>query len=1413
MRHLSTPNEKIEIPYHIFGSENQGNENISAYANDDSYLYLEVEDNDLRAVKLTINEKKSVEITQSDLSEDEWKIENNGRGSNNKYSIYIKISKFKEQLSINEKNTITVVALDNDPNHKSNVGVLKIDDNNQYSVFYDPNDNKDSLISIKPSTEPATQNNQNYYGKGYKSNAIVFDISDDNGLKNYSVKVNGTDIASFDLSKGIKTNGAYTPIVTETYMMPTTKHRYNLPLNESKYDFTKDGRYEIGVSAEDLAGNKHNENYSFIIDTTAPIIEQCEYKYNRSLLKYLSFGLFGNESYEIAVRANDPDSVDNVPGIGIESVVLKWDSDTYEGKYNTETDMYEFDSLPVGHSDIPTIVITDKLGNSANYCMASADNNDQNKDNKANIQLQELTLDESKGKIPLVLENISPTSSIIPSESFAVPENNKDELKVYKQEFEDGHTEWWYPNSFEYQITAQDDNSGLFSVIITENGEQRALENKYGDTSFNSSSFVDKAIYNYSLSEEGDYKLFTYALDNAQNSNRKNPKPDQSLIVHLDKTKPQVTEFQFGGKSDQGDTVERTTYGFFFMEDTEVRVYIDDTGVSSGLNNVVLYLKSVNGKDKTFTKTASSFNTDQQNGRKYASFTIEKGFKGKVTSIVTDNVGHSSGLINANGNIVEDPDLHLSTSSIEIKENEAAKQNDANGVPLYNTSVPVTVTIVDTFSGISTIEWSIANDNEKGKIEVDVDGNWRNAEGEARIIEDSIERDQNLITKLQFAIIVDSNSNGNVVHVTLTDRSGNSSDYETTYSIDTTAPSISASLSGGKSSNGYYYNTNQTVTVSVTERNFDPSAVVVKINNNAQMIQWNDQGSSVTTDDTVHTGTFTITADGEYNISISYTDMAGNVGTPYSKSRFIIDKTSPKISNNFESFGSLDDENIYYNISQKDKAKAEITVVETNFIPDDMHISVFYQPAGSKHSDTGANWSNYYYKSDWKDNGDGKHTLSIPFTEDGVYKISMSPVDRAGNAGDFSKGENSQYPIKTAIFETDYTAPIIVSRDGKSVRSDDTKFYDLYDFERRNDAAPTIIFEDTNIDRIECKGQKYTPVYTNGKEIGEIKPEDISSKSSKMISDTYVPQMIYTLNEFTTDGVYSAKLTAYDKAGNKSILNDNTYVHMVDPTVKVLAYIENSSRENLEGWYSFEDENGPISKQPSSFSDLSIVVLSKTSSDTHIYLVDKATGDATDTHITDNKEDALFDKEMFEIGAYRYTLTGEYFEKNYTADTDTNLYLRVVNNEGILDLGEMYIDNTDPDCDIPKYFHDWGWFKGSGNLTLNFDNVSEILDINETVAYVDGQTIHLSNVAGNETSTFSYDEKNSTLSLTLEPGSHKVGLLLVDRAGNTKSITEVQHLAIGNYRIWIGVGAGLGAILLAAITVFVVKKVKRRKLV
>lgn len=81
------------------------------------------------------------------------------------------------------------------------------------------------------------------------------------------------------------------------------------------------------------------------------------------------------------------------------------------------------------------------------------------------------------------------------------------------------------------------------------------------------------------------------------------------------------------------------------------------------------------------------------------------------------------------------------------------------------------------------------------------------------------------------------------------------------------------------------------------------------------------------------------------------------------------------------------------------------------------------------------------------------------------------------------------------------------------------------------------------------------------------------------------------------------ELIAVDKAGNESVLNSNTYMRIVDSDV--LAYISNSNAAEKTGWYSFQYENGePISKRPDNFSDIDIVVLAKTNSQTDIVLRD-----------------------------------------------------------------------------------------------------------------------------------------------------------------------------------------------------------------
>lgn len=128
--------------------------------------------------------------------------------------------------------------------------------------------------------------------------------------------------------------------------------------------------------------------------------------------------------------------------------------------------------------------------------------------------------------------------------------------------------------------------------------------------------------------------------------------------------------------------------------------------------------------------------------------------------------------------------------------------------------------------------------------------------------------ESNLVTSMQFTLSVDDNSNGNVVLIKLTDRSGNSSEVSKTYSIDTTTPTITAALSNQTPYNSMYYNTDQTVTISITDRNFDASGVKFMLNGSEQIIgNWTSTGEG---DAAVHIGTFTISTDGDYSYSITF---------------------------------------------------------------------------------------------------------------------------------------------------------------------------------------------------------------------------------------------------------------------------------------------------------------------------------------------------------------------------------------------------------------------------------------------------------------------------------------------------------------------------------------------------------------
>ena len=153
------------------------------------------------------------------------------------------------------------------------------------------------------------------------------------------------------------------------------------------------------------------------------------------------------------------------------------------------------------------------------------------------------------------------------------------------------------------------------------------------------------------------------------------------------------------------------------------------------------------------------------------------------------------------------------------------------------------------------------------------------------------------------------------------------------------------------------------------------------------------------------------------------------------------------------------------------------------------------------------------------------------------------------------------------------------------------EFLDIYPYDRKDESVPTVEFTDVNFDYIKYSLTVYTPEYTNGRELSEVKPVSVYFDSDKdksgIYEKIYSPCPIFQKMEFTL-----WNLIAVDKAGNESILNSNTYMRMVDSDV--LAYISNSNAAKKTGWYSFQYENGdPISKRPDNFSDIDIVVLAR----------------------------------------------------------------------------------------------------------------------------------------------------------------------------------------------------------------------------
>ena len=1198
------------------------------------------------------------------------------------------------------------------------------------------------------------------------------------------------------------------------YTLNKNKHLKNIPLND-------DQCYHIEVSACDKAGNElesdENSCFDVHIDKYSPWINEVKVEKigpntEDKKINILNKGIFANTGVKLDVLAFDSNVEErensaaryNKNESRIEAVYITFEGENELKKLKLEGDKYTY-AIPLPEKEKSRkvrfkLTVRDNTGRecSTDYVISTSKNDVEGEKADQTFELKE------EKYIDLIIEEIPP------SVEFEYPKAHYEEIITSENEEKEEKRFWFNADILEKIIyTIWDEDSGLNNVVIKENGKILTTDDSNDKHSIISadvsekSSIIDRAehIYEFIIAADhgsedisGLHKYEVIAEDNA--GNRGVP---VEYEYYIDNIKPKIIGAGFPVVSDAGNSEmeisaenfvqapdENINYSIFYKDEFTAKIYVDDESATSGLKEIKYSLiSSVTDENNSSANIITEKIVTDENGRHYAPVKIYQGFKGRISVEAFDNVNNSSGTYILNPGIISEndkPEIDITVGDSERRTSDDEK--------LFTEDASVRVVIKDKQSGLQS--WTVNIDSEaSGGNQQSLITQVTNEEhkvgdviGDGWLIE---EMDANLITSVSKTFVFDSDDNHIEPVITANDNCGNTENKSgEKFTVDKTAPVIDIRVSEGINGTDYY-NAGQKaeIYISVTERNFDPSLIKADIENtygsNVPTVEFRDDPDNRS----LHTAVLRF-GEGDYIFDIKGKDLAGYdavVNKPFDgRKRLYIDETAPVVSTNFDSFGKQGSE-LYYNSSKR----ASISVIEHNFDSELTGLKVYTKTPGSAHDQNGFNDEKYSFVSysSWKQDPVNKdrYTLEFDIGRDSVYKLEIDTYDKAGNKAVYNNSRTD-----TEVFEIDTTAPRVISKNGIRVEGEknEIEFLDVYTPERADAEVPTIEFDDTNFESIKYTVNKYIPRYNNKKELGEIKSE----KYSGVVKDKK-----FVLNDFVDDGIYYVEIYAVDKAGNKSILNKNTYARMMKRDI--LAYIPESSIEKKSGLFSLEYENGdPISKRPDDFSDIKITVMSASSSEKKIVLRDM-NGEEIDTKL---KPDSV-NSDMFGVKIYNYTLKADFFKENYKNDIDKELILTVKDDGERIDLGKIHIDNIKPEAKLPSEFKSWKWYPGKKERTIVLSNISEILDTNLCKIYDNNDEI-----------PFVYSEEDKTLRFTIDEGWHNIGIHLVDTAGNVCDIQETENICVGNFWTWVIGGCAAAAAALAGFIIFRRKKRKKNKL-
>ncbi|MCQ2455521.1 MAG: Ig-like domain-containing protein [Clostridia bacterium] len=352
------------------------------------------------------------------------------------------------------------------------------------------------------------------------------------------------------------------------------------------------------------------------------------------------------------------------------------------------------------------------------------------------------------------------------------------------------------------------------------------------------------------------------------------------------------------------------------------------------------------------------------------------------------------------------------------------------------------------------------------------------------------------------------------------------------FTVDKTLPTFTVVYDNNDAQNGNYYKAQRIATITVNEHNFETSRIKITLaatDNGANsalpvVSNWTSSGD-------VHTATISYANDSLYTFDFNYTDKAGNATADIEAQTFYVDKTNPAVSITkiVDESANNDEGNIGYVITATDTNFDVFTPVLTAVVKEGNEFK-------TKKLDIGA----------LSDTTNGKVYTVTNIENDGIYRITSTVVDKAGNAYSevsLVKADGSTYTVNRSGDDTLLT--FSVNRGGSTFELNKNTVELLEKYYVQN-VKDDIVVVETNADPL-----KEYKVTLNGKDLSENQYK-VDHAGGGEQWDKYT----YTIDKslFEAEGEYTVVVSSKDKATNDAFsdVKDAGIKFVVDRTAPVV---------------------------------------------------------------------------------------------------------------------------------------------------------------------------------------------------------------------------------------------------------------------